>query len=491
MIRRLAGLAKQRPSRSSGGPRPPGRREPVLHLVGSRKRVDLRDDARAAGRENHPTADATQLTRFETLVVGEFEGQHAERAEVARAELQQLSASFRNVAAQLPCDRDLTDVVVDAAADVDRELGTAGPLVALWSDREERLRDLRNFARVHGLARDARYPDSGWLSLGVLALLILLESWANSVYFAEATDFGLLGGFVRALGISLLNIVGGFVVGRFVVPWIAYRRLSSRILATAGTLLAAVFAVIFNVALAAYRDQMVRGAAADVSLRALLRDPLHLTFMSLALLGTGLLAFGLAVSKGYSADDPYPHYSSLDRRFRVSDLAFARGRDALVARVIARVRRVPSDSKAVLQRGNLVLGQLDAIVIRAQHVHDLYETDRQDFCARCTMHLREWREENSFIRTDPAPAYFGQYPPFSTLVPERLVGALIDRMGSARSAQARLEVEEHRILRENEGRLAGALERVQRYIRELVNHVQRRDPAEAAMPRSLSGREGR
>lgn len=436
-------------------------------------RTDLRARARALGRENLPATGWSQPTEFEASIIREFECQHIELGEAARVELQNLSATFISVEAQLPDQRDLARAVVDAAADVDRELGTAWALVSLWSCREQRLRDLRIFAREHRLARDARYPASRWLHLGVLAVLVLLESWANAAYFSEASDFGLIGGFVRACGISVLNVVTGFAAGRFLLPGLVYRRQEIRILASLGLALLVTLAILFNLALAGYRDVLASGVASEPSIRDLLHDPLHRSFLSIALFGTGLLAWCLALWKGYVADDGHPFYGSMDRRFHTADRAFVRARDALVARVITRVRRVPAECQFILGKGYSVLDRLDAVVTEAHRVREPYETERQDLCTRCTIQLRAWREENCFIRTDPAPAYFSEYPPFATLVPEPLVGELAARAQSARSAQAGLGAQACRVLAENEGRLTNALERVERHVADLMTHAER------------------
>jgi hypothetical protein len=465
--------------------------DPLFLDLNGGKRVDLRKDARAAGRENLPVAGATQPTELETTIATEFEGQNVELAETARAELQRLSATLADTETQLLSERNLTDTVINAAADVDREMGTATALVSLWSDREQRLRDLRIFARGHGLVRDARYPASRWLQMGVLALLILLESCANAAYFAEASDFGLFGGFFRAGTISLLNIIGGFFVGRLVMPWLAYRHPRARIVAAIGLILAVAAALVFNVALAAYRDQLANASVGGTTLVELLRDPFHLSFMSIALFGTGLLAWFLALWKGYVSDDGYPFYGSLDRRYREADRAFAAARDALVGRVIARVRRVPSDCQDGLARGTAVLGRLDVIVREARYVWEAYETDRQDRCARCTVHLRVWRDENQLIRTDPSPAYFSEFPAFPTLVPERLVRDLEDRARLARASHQRLEIYAHGILVENEGRLTAALERVQRHIHDLMSRAGRDGPSGPTVSSPQSGRSAR
>jgi hypothetical protein len=478
-------LNRLRPSQKFGGAQPSQSWPPCAPVRG-RGQFDLGRDARTAGRENLPSSNATSPTEIETEIARAFEQYHRESARPARVEIQRLTAQFTAVEASLPNDRDLADAVVGVAADVDREVGSAGELASLWAERERRLRDLRVFGREHGRTQDARYPASRWLHLGVVASLALIESWANSGFFSEATDFGLVGGFLGACGVALINVLTGFVAGWLVVPWLAYRSTVARLLALVGLSIFIVAGIVFNVAVAGYRDQLIAGTAAAASFHNLLHDPFHLRFLSTTLLGTGLLAWAIALWKGYTLDDGYPFYGALDRRFRDADRAFAAARDALVRRVVSRVQRLPSDIRVVFARGTATLARLDAIVVEANRVRDAYETEREDLHSRTTAYLKAWREENCFVRTDMAPAYFAEFPPFTALITEGLVRELAGRAKRARTAHRDLEARAHRIVLESEGRVATALARVQAYVTEVMRQAHRGESPAAPAGRTAA-----
>lgn len=469
LLRKLTGRESSSPRRGLPArlARTPGARQDLG------RRADVRRHARAAGRENLPASNATSPTEFETNIIRPLERLHRECAEPALFEVQGLAAQFTTIEASLPGERDLADRVVRVAGDVDREVGSAGELAALWAERERCLRDLRVFAREERLARDARYPASRWLHLGIVAILVLLESWANAGFFSEATDFGLFGGFLGACGVALVNVASAFIAGWLVLPWLVHRSTLARVLAVVGVAVAVVFAVAFNVAVAAFRDRLMAGAVTIASLHDLLGNPLGLSFVSAALLATGALAWALALWKGFTFDDAYPFYGTMDRRFRDADRAFMEARDRLVTRVVARVQRLPSDLQGVLCRGRATLSRLDAIVVDAYRVRDEYETDRADLRARCAAQLKAWREENCFVRTDPPPAYFTDYPLFATLLPDESVRSLAERAARARAAHADLEARAHGIVLENEQRVATALARVQAYVADVMQRAHR------------------
>ena len=130
---------------------------------------------------------------------------------------------------------------------------------ALWLRARSGTR-ARVFVRDEGLARDARYPASRWLHLGLVAVLLLIESWANARFFSEASDFGLLGGFLGAFCVAAVNVGSGFATGWLVLPWLSYRSAVARACFSVAVLCMVAFAGALNVAAAAYRDQLAAGA---------------------------------------------------------------------------------------------------------------------------------------------------------------------------------------------------------------------------------------
>ena len=80
------------------------------------------------------------------------------------------------------------------------------------SRADKRLEDLRKFRQDNRLHREPNYPDANWriFSWGVVAILFLVESIANSVFLAKGNELGLVGAYGVAFGISLTNLLPPF-----------------------------------------------------------------------------------------------------------------------------------------------------------------------------------------------------------------------------------------------------------------------------------------
>jgi hypothetical protein len=251
--------------------------------------------------------------------------------------------------------------------------------------REERARlaDLERFKAENRLTRDAHYPDSPVLGVGILSMLVLIEACINGVLFADTSDRGLFGGWLEAMAFAIANVGVAFLAGFIILPQLNRRSPAAKGLAIALSVagLAAVLAV--NLFGAHYRDFRAATAKAELAaqtapapkreavvslasrkpapgeapsfkappppfpeaakrapaeengrrseieaLRKIFQAPFDLeSFSSVFLLIIGLCAATIAAADGYKFDDPFPGYGKRSRRY-----AEARARNAAALR---------------------------------------------------------------------------------------------------------------------------------------------------------------
>ena len=83
---------------------------------------------------------------------------------------------------------------------------------------DKSVEDLEMFKTKNKIKREALYPQSNILSIGMLLLFVLIESVFNGYFFAGGNDLGLLGGLIQAVVISIVNISLGVMIGLFLIP---------------------------------------------------------------------------------------------------------------------------------------------------------------------------------------------------------------------------------------------------------------------------------
>jgi hypothetical protein len=409
------------------------------------KRVELVAQARADGRENLPESGARDPNEVETAVWREHERQHLELVELTRNALSDLSMRFDGLEDQLPSQQDVLASVTESLAGIENDLAIDHTVVPLRQEQQLRRRDLRAFVREHGLAREANYPVSRILHFGIATLVVVAESVANAEFFAPVSTLGLVGGFLQAVGVSLVNVVSGMLAGFFCLRGLNHSNRHLQVLAGTGVIAYAVLALGFNLAVAHYRDLTTTlGALAGFSLNGLLGSPLGLSLPSAALFAIGLIASLLGLWKGFRLDDEVPGYGECHRRFIAAVGDLERSTCELRSRVLRRVEAVPERCQAVVRRADDVVRQMHMTKVRAQRVLEAYEAQRAHLEDRCEVFLRRYRDENRAVRTKPEPAYFQTFPAFPRAIDFASFNELVEGLDRAAELLDELKAEEHR-----------------------------------------------
>lgn len=206
------------------------------------------------------------------------------------------------------------------------------PVPALTDARNQQIRllkELRVFRDENGLDRTADYPVSKPYHFSIVAVMIIIEALGNMYLFAQGNELGLLGGIFEAILLSVVNVGVAMLAGMLAVPQLSLPHGFRRTAGTLGLVVTLLFALLFNLVAAHYRDLLIQSK--EVALQQAMPDaiahPLQISFNGLLLLVLGLVVSALGLWKGYKADDPHPGYGPLSRRYERSKEAFMRLRE--------------------------------------------------------------------------------------------------------------------------------------------------------------------
>ena len=303
-----------------------------------------------------------------------------------------------------------------AKAEVDFQ-GALGPL----KERVRNAHDLRlqstaaldDFRRENRILRTAHEGGGVAQWLAVAMLILLAESALNGVFFANAHEMGLAGGFAVALGISIVNVgvasIAGYVIRNF-----NHMRLWRKNVGLCAFVFVALFAAGFNAFVAYFRDAMTRAqvtwdraAGEAIGHIAAGRLPDSIDSWLLALLG--VLATILAGWKAYGSDDPYPGYGRAWRDDRAAQDAYLEEidevRDALTRirdEAVDELNRAHREAQRRLNDARRAARELAALPERRAQF--LEECDR-----KANALLTTYREANRRRRTSAPPAHFGKH----------------------------------------------------------------------------------
>lgn len=449
------------------GPAAPTRSHetPHLLLVKSGEHVELTREARRLGRGNLPISSAVESCELEVLIRHEHERRHAVLAEQTHTTLREHVAVFKNLEEQLPRKEDLANVRLKAEADLERETRTDQSLIPVRQEQQRRRRDLRLFVTENGIGREPQYPESRMFELGIVAVVVLMESVANLSFFAPASNLGLLGGFLQAVAVALANAILGVLAGFFPARHLRDAAAWVRRLSVIGLVAYGVVAVCLNLGVARWRDLVISHASTDQGAGQLLINPWNLSLPSAVLFMVGLAASGICLWKGFRLDDPIPGYADVHRRFVEADRAYDHCLEIMRGRVIGRVELIGDGCEAVVRNAKSIVESMESVVGHMQQAAEEYKAGRQREEASCNRLLKRFRDENRAVRTTPAPSYFALYGPLPSQLDSRLLADLSERVQSARGRLEELRVEQHRISEAQRDRIVVAAERFHTLVR--------------------------
>jgi hypothetical protein len=300
----------------------PGLMQPI-DVKAIARELDLAGRGRERGSREVPPSTDDNFDQVEQSIVDRVS---AERT-VQHGHLVTMLRAYRDRLAELIAGVEIEKLRLEAKAALSRidqaRHEVRGELARLERAFVEAHDELEAFRQRHRLTRPARNPDNRGVTGGLLVVCIAVESVLNGFFFAKGSDLGLLGGIGTAIGISVVNVVGCFLLGwgparlRNARNW--FLKLTGYLVSLAGIggfLLLHLFAGHFRDATATFGEER----AFEIASTRLWTEPWALSdISSWYLFGLGAL-FGLvSMWKGYGMDDPYPHYGATFRRARKAE----------------------------------------------------------------------------------------------------------------------------------------------------------------------------
>lgn len=386
---------------------------PQLDTVVIKKRLKLEEHGQERGRQNLPFADAKAFDDVEQGVVTLIEMEKQTCLDRVLGHLR----TYKDRIAALGFEQkmfEFTNTANTALSDFKARVHQGhDELFQLRRDVVRIEAELESFRQQNRLERMAHYPDSRLLHWGVISFIVLVESILNGIFLARGAELGLLGGVTQALVIALLNVGIGLTAGWFCLPQLVHRAWWRKI---AGGLFAiglVGFALVFNLAVAHYRDAL-GGPVPDEAMRtawtSFVHDPLGVADVLSWLLCLLGVAFSItALFDGWKMDDAYPGYGRLARKQQTLNDDYASTKSELLEE-LEKIR-------------DTAVKKLNQIAEDIQHRKSEYETilgARHKLQASFNQHLAHlqqcgnellavYREANRRFRVEePAPAHFAE-----------------------------------------------------------------------------------
>lgn len=384
--------------------------------------LKLVDQGKLRGQDNQPPAETREFDHIETSVIERVE-------ELRRKGLENYESNRRVYNERLARAGQASKEVDIAAGSAKNDFGA---LVQEWQSRIEGPRERLNetfawrarYREKNRLERPAKEFE-GWIkTFSLTIILVVIEAGINSYLFSKGNEFGLLGGLLAAIIVSVVNVGGSALLG-YLARYIHHRNWLLKLGGLIFVLLWMTFAFVMNLGVAHFRDGLEGGLSWAQStasaVPALLAQPFFLASIeSWLLVGIGLLISVLSFRKGWHTDDPYPGYGRVDRSLARSRTDYEMElHNALEDLKDRRDQAIDELQDASEQVRNGITEAIDALF--GQSTLSAHLKTFLEQCDVKTAHLLAiYRDANRAARKDPPPKSFDKAYKFGAFKPESL-----------------------------------------------------------------------
>ena len=360
--------------------------------------------------ENQPPAHATMLSQTEQTLIARARKHFTTIRQEAAASLNALQAEVagrRELFTQQRFEGRVRGVEATMRAALNKHGSELEQRVydALRAKREYAFFNYENKRRA-----DPKL-DKWQFILFFLVVPLVIESLLNGNFFAEASDFGLVGGAATAVIISALNISLGFFMG--VGPARYCQHVKSSHLFWALPAYAGMIAliVLFNLAVGHYREMLIANpdARSFQVMPRMLENPFAIyDLKSVALVIIGCIVAFVSATKGYSAFGSYPGHAAAYKRWRQRWGAVEEERRRLDGELLPELEALRTQIDGFREDCRDELGKLQGLKAKAEKTRDIYVSRLGQLRAAKDAAMMQYREANLRVRTDLPPAYFAQ-----------------------------------------------------------------------------------
>jgi hypothetical protein len=379
--------------------------------------LSIEERARKQGADGKPREDADSPDSEELRLGEEIERRARQAAEEYRASLELYDSRIRDAIITSELRVEVESAGESAVSDFSiRAVNDANHLAALEHEAKGRDAEYLAFRRKHRLERLPKVVTARerFFRGTVIGIFVVLESVLNGLFFAEGSEAGLIGGFVQAVVLSILNIGAAILFASYGMRLLIYRNYIVKAVGVLALLAYVAWLLGLNLAIAHFRDAYI-ASAGDVSAAVLWENfrsaPLVLSSAQswlLALLGVGFSLSALISASGF--DDRYLFYGEIGRareeafaRFNnektVALEGFMTRRDEAVeqmTQVIAALRRQEYDKRLAIDGRN--------------RLHRDFSAYLDHLAAAQQRLIAMYREANEEARSSAPPKYFRAAP---------------------------------------------------------------------------------
>lgn len=377
----------------------------------------------SAGQKDIPDSDATSLSSDELNITSSAHDLIRSGNQIMSKNLSGFREDMVYLESRLSTPKDLNQVINNSMAVVTNiQLGFQQKLRQAYEKFTERKRELNYFKGQNNIERSAKPREGFDKVLMTLVVILCIETLINGMAFREVVEQGMLGGWILAGFISIVNVSIGMMIGYFLCRHFKSSKGQWKVIHGFGIIVFSLLDIGLLLFVSHFRDQIgneftiaENGSIilSQISYFESLSKGLDFNnFESLAFFLFSVAIFIWALVKGYSIKDAIPNYSEVTEEYIKARDDYQKVKDS----VYDEIKNVMNQNKRKLYKmQNNYREWLHAyqeIPKIVEHHIQLFQDWIKNVNRGVEYSLKSYREHNVSVRTSKAPGYFSDYPVF-------------------------------------------------------------------------------
>jgi hypothetical protein len=145
------------------------------------------------------------------------------------------------------------------------------------------------------------------------------------------------------------------------------------------------------------------------SFQTMLTDPFNISFDGTMLFFIGIGVAILASFDSYKSDDPYPHYGKMDRAFKEATSKHSKYEESCKYDLEKSAQTALKEINGELQESSSGLDKFGEYLTHVKNAYSVFKDSSKRINNEYLEDLKQYRETNKDIRTEPPPEYFSVF----------------------------------------------------------------------------------
>lgn len=390
---------------------------PPLDIEQIASELGLDERAKENGRSNFPDPDSQVDDIVEYEIVAEIERRARKAFEDYQAQIDLYDGRIRRVL--FSPDKRAEIVRVGESVMADFRVQAINDRNQLENARREVEGTEREFKAFRLANKLERLPKiiSNREKIGrflIIAILIVIESIVNGLFFAKGSETGLIGGFAQALVLSILNVGVAVLYACYGIPLITNAKRALKLGGGLSTGIYILWTLIMNLSVGHFRDLFVQNTGqvtADELLLRIMETPFHFNEAhSLILVVLGIFLNICSLIDAAGLDDHYLGYGNIGRRRATAVSDYANQKAWCLKELTRRRDEAMDDLEQIIKLIRSEEFELRLAIEGRSRLHEHLRAFLKHLAICHTRLLLRYYEANINMRTAPPPSRFRNRP---------------------------------------------------------------------------------